>query len=71
MVLVEQSPVFTTPKKALSSTLHFSMFNPLFPSLEIFVTYGPAVVHPDRIKTEKMDNINNLIFPLVDIKDLS
>ncbi len=62
MVLVEQSPVFTTPKKALSSTLHFSMFKPLFPSLEISVTYGPAVVHPDKINAEKLTTANNLIF---------
>ena len=36
--LLEQSPVFTTPKNALSSTLHFSIFKPLAPSLEILVT---------------------------------
>jgi len=47
------------------------MFNPLFPSLEIFVTYGPAVVHPDKIKTEKQANANNLIFPFVGIKVLT
>jgi hypothetical protein len=48
MELLEQAPVFTTPKNALSSTLHFSMFRPLAPSLDMLVTYGPAVVQPAK-----------------------
>jgi hypothetical protein len=48
MELLEQAPVFTTPKNALSSTLHFSMFRPFAPSLDMLVTYGPAVVQPAK-----------------------
>ena len=43
-----QSTVETVPINAFSFTPHFSMFSPLAPSLEMFVTYGPAVVQPAR-----------------------
>lgn len=46
----------TVPRKALYSTIVFSITNPPCPSLEIFVTKGPAVEQPASI-THTNNNI--------------
>jgi len=56
-----QSTVETVPMKAFSFTPHFSMFSPLLPSLEMLVTYGPAVVQPATEATKNRATANFFI----------
>src|SRR5690554_3438355 len=56
-----QSTVETVPMKAFSFTPHFSMFSPLLPSLDMLVTYGPAVVQPATEATKNRATANFFI----------
>ncbi|MNL64600.1 hypothetical protein D3C87_1888290 [compost metagenome] len=53
--------VLTVPMKAFIFTEHFSIFKPLRPSLEMLVTYGPAVVQPAKTASKPKATILNFI----------